>query len=46
MTAYDIVDDAATVAAALVAGEASVNGAASITTNGGVVSLTLRRPMR
>ena len=28
MTGYDIVDDAATVAAALVAGEASVNGAA------------------
>ena len=37
---YDVVDDAATVASALTAGDAEVNGAASITTNGGAVSLS------
>ena len=34
-TTYDVVDDAAIVASALTAGNAEVNGAASITTNGG-----------
>ena len=33
-------DDAATVASALTAGNAEVNGAASITTNGGAVDLS------
>ena len=37
---YDVVDDAATVASALTAGNAEVNGAASITTNGGAVDLS------
>ena len=35
-TTYDVVDDAATVAAAITAGNAEVNGANSITTNGAV----------
>ena len=39
-TTYDVVDDAATVAAAITAGNAEVNGAASITTNGGAVDLS------
>ena len=39
-TTYDILDDAATVASALTAGDAEVNGAASITTNGGPVDLS------
>ena len=39
-TTYDVVDDAATVASALTAGNAEVNGAASITTNGGAVDLS------
>ena len=37
---YDILDDAATVAGAITAGNAEVNGAASITTNGGPVDLS------
>ena len=37
---YDILDDAATVAGAITAGNAEVNGAASITTNGGAVDLS------
>ena len=37
---YDVVDDAATIAAAITAGDAEVNGAASITTNGGAVDLS------
>ena len=37
---YDVVDDAATVAAAITADSAEVNGAASITTNGGAVDLS------
>ena len=36
---YDVVDDAATVASALTAGNAEVNGAV-ITTNGGAVDLS------
>ena len=39
-TTYDVLDDAATVASALTAGNAEVNGAASITTNGGAVDLS------
>ena len=39
-TTYDVVDDAAIVASALTAGNAEVNGAASITTNGGAVDLS------
>ena len=38
-TTYNILDDAATVASALT-GDAEVNGANSITTNGGAVSLS------
>ena len=37
---YDILDDAATVAGAITAGNAEVNGAKSITTNGGAVDLS------
>ena len=39
-TTYDILDDAAVVAEALTAGDAEVNGANSITTNGGAVDLS------
>ena len=37
---YDVLDDAATVAEAMTEGNAEVNGAASITTNGGAVDLS------
>ena len=39
-TTYNILDDAATVAEAITEGDAEVNGANSITTNGGAVSLS------
>ena len=39
-TTYDVVDDAATVAAAITIGNAEVTGANSITTNGGAVDLS------